>query len=442
MAEFKLAFPQTDLRAPRPEESFALPDFRSPKRSADGSRAKESSFPYYAGYSEAFTEDVLSFFASPGAKVLDPWNGSGTTTLIANRLGIDSVATDLNPVMCVVAQARLARSKDVFDALEILRIQADTGLGQSFPDDDPLSPWLGPKTATGVRDLIQTVMGTCHTKSSSAFLPMESIGVAKSLILVAVFLTVKKLLGLKRGSNPTWNKQPRNVRRGSFTAKALRAAIRIELESFLSLKECEYSTLGVANVSILCENSEKLPLADDSIDFVLTSPPYCTRIDYAVSTRLELAILGVPASQVDGLRRRLLGTTAIRKNLAPVHPRWGAECVEVLDFIRTHPSHGSASYYYKNTTQYFESLFRSIGEIARVLKPEACAAVVLQSSYYKERRVDLALIFTEMAEAFGLQIRFKKAYAVKVSMARLNSHSPRYRTQEIDTEELVILQKS
>ena len=34
-----------------------------------------------------------------------------------------------------------------------------------------------------------------------------------------------------------------------------------------------------------------MDIAADSVDFVLTSPPYCTRIDSTAATRIELAVL-------------------------------------------------------------------------------------------------------------------------------------------------------
>ena len=39
--------------------------------------------------------------------MLDPWNGSGTTTYAAAQLGHSSIWLDLNPVMVIVARARL-----------------------------------------------------------------------------------------------------------------------------------------------------------------------------------------------------------------------------------------------------------------------------------------------------------------------------------------------
>lgn len=39
--------------------------------------------------------------------------------------------------------------------------------------------------------------------------------------------------------------------------------------------------------------STDLPVKSETIDLILSSPPYCTRIDYAIATLPELAILSV-----------------------------------------------------------------------------------------------------------------------------------------------------
>jgi DNA modification methylase len=80
----------------------------SPKRNKRLQTGWEGFFPYYAGYPELFARELLKSARLPhGAVVLDPWNGSGTTTYIATSLGLDSIGIDLNPVMIIVARARL-----------------------------------------------------------------------------------------------------------------------------------------------------------------------------------------------------------------------------------------------------------------------------------------------------------------------------------------------
>jgi site-specific DNA-methyltransferase (cytosine-N4-specific) len=54
----------------------------------------------------------------------------------------------------------------------------------------------------------------------------------------------------------------------------------------------------------------KLPqLEDDSIELVITSPPYCNRYDYTRTYALELAFLGIDDKKIKQLRQSLLTST-------------------------------------------------------------------------------------------------------------------------------------
>src|SRR5207247_7810722 len=44
--------------------------------------------------------------------------------------------------------------------------------------------------------------------------------------------------------------------------------------------------------TIMLADTSTMALEDESVDLALTSPPYCTRIDYTAATRIELAVLG------------------------------------------------------------------------------------------------------------------------------------------------------
>ncbi|QND75155.1 DNA methyltransferase [Tardiphaga robiniae] len=72
-------------------------------------------FPYYAGFPESFVRAVLGSEAiKPGSLIYDPWNGSGTTTSVASEMGLPSIGIDINPVMVIVAKARLLPRSELF----------------------------------------------------------------------------------------------------------------------------------------------------------------------------------------------------------------------------------------------------------------------------------------------------------------------------------------
>jgi len=74
-------------------------------------------FPYYAGFSEAFVASMLDRMnVVENSKILDPWNGSGTTTFVASMRRIRSTGYDLNPALVIVARARAANLEDLTSA--------------------------------------------------------------------------------------------------------------------------------------------------------------------------------------------------------------------------------------------------------------------------------------------------------------------------------------
>jgi DNA modification methylase len=95
----------------------------NPKNSRNG---VDRFYWYYAAYSAEFARKTLSQIASSnGAIVVDPWNGSGTTTAAASDLGFKSVGLDLNPVAMIISHARFssqadaARVKKAFNQLSL-----------------------------------------------------------------------------------------------------------------------------------------------------------------------------------------------------------------------------------------------------------------------------------------------------------------------------------
>ena len=63
-------------------------------------------YRYYAGYSAGFVEQALKESASTAKLVLDPWNGTGTTTVVAASKNVPAIGFDLNPALVVVSRAR------------------------------------------------------------------------------------------------------------------------------------------------------------------------------------------------------------------------------------------------------------------------------------------------------------------------------------------------
>src|SRR5262249_44157558 len=147
-----------------------------------------------------------------------PWNGSGTTTTIAHELGIPSTGVDINPVMAVVAKAKLL----VPGVQESLVPLADDIVAKSsavpcqLRQDDPLLEWFSPSGAQGVRGLEQVIrkLLTPLTSSEPLSTPnaIEAVSDLAAFFMVALFRTARSFVGRFQASNPTWIKSPATAR--------------------------------------------------------------------------------------------------------------------------------------------------------------------------------------------------------------------------------------
>jgi hypothetical protein len=100
----------------------------------------DSWYPYYAGYSAGFVEQALQESVATAKLVLDPWNGTGTTTVVAASKNIPAIGFDVNPALVVVSRAGLLGAG----------VSPDS---QSFPPSPPQKPSI----CSGNEDSMETV---------------------------------------------------------------------------------------------------------------------------------------------------------------------------------------------------------------------------------------------------------------------------------------------
>jgi hypothetical protein len=259
-----------------------------------------------------------------------------------------------------------------------------------------------------------------------------------------LFRTVRALLTDFSASNPTWIKKPKTIDHrinpgkgvidNRFKEEAGTMICHLRAESALVNK------LRAASIDVA--SSDSLPLPDRSVDFVLTSPPYCTRIDYAVATAPELAVLGYSKDVVsETLRRKLIGTSTVKSKVSPPDENWGPTCLRFLKQMASHESKASKTYYYKNHVQYFQAIHESISEIHRCLKRGGAAIIVVQDSYYKELHNNLPQIFIEMSLINRLKLKRRVDFPFSRTMARLHPGIKTYRKEYGGVESVLCFTK-
>ncbi len=420
----------------------------SPKRKRCGRSSWNEFFPYYAGFSEQFAKNIIESAKLERDKtIIDPWNGSGTTTYAASQLGYNSIGVDLNPVMVLIARARTLAPSEA-DSIEpqakSLAQSITRHTGRAAPDD-PLLQWFSIDTATTLRKLERRIrtrlIGKASDGDESQF---ETISCFAATFYVALFTVCRNFTKPFASTNPTWLRTPKATEEKITipSREVAEAFIRQATSMAASLKAQMPRTGDNIWAKISVGNSTQLK--EESVaDLILTSPPYCTRIDYTAATRVELAVIA-PLIEItrDTLSKEMIGS--VKVPTVEIKPKeiWGETCLAFLDGLASHSSKASAGYYFKTHLDYFDKMSRSIQNISHCLKSGAGAVLVVQDSYYKEIHNNLPLILTEMAERTGLTFIQREDFIQGNTLGRINPRSRRYRESTGVTEAVICLKKN
>ena len=400
----------------------------------------DSWYRYYAGFSAGFVDRALKKSAAKAKLVLDPWNGTGTTTVVAASKNVPVIGFDINPALIVVSRARLLGT-GVWASIDPLGDDVVAHATTVDQTDDPLRFWFTSRSAGSIRGLQQSVhrlLVDSGTASQPAYQTSPGMSTLAAFFYTVLFRTVRVLIAPRAGTNPTWWKRVGEADRldpsfdeivSQFQASATELAAGLHRDNYD----------GGVDVRVELGDSRHLPLEENTVDAVIGSPPYCTRIDYGVATRPELAILGAVEQDIKLLRDRMVGTpTMTGEHGAP--EQWGPTATAFLSKVAGHASKASGGYYTNYFRQYYAGMWSSLGELRRVMRDGASAVLVVQDNYYKDLHNDTPRILGEMAVALGFESADRHDFPVVRNRASMNPRARRYRTKTSAVESVLVLQ--
>lgn len=251
-------------------------------------------FPYRGKFHPQMIKGLLNAMGlKPGDRVLDPMMGSGTVPVEATLMGIDSVGLDASPFCCFMAQTKidalvmpLERAKRALCNYEEVFNYFQKQVGKPTPGNK-IRPHKPNRSSMEVMESADKNAASEERKH----LPIKEgeTAVIYAFLLLA-YLDSAGYTERSRRKSPL--EQFRAVlERYLFVAEKIQSVLRgVE------------SDLGTAE--LLEGDARDLPLANESIDGVIFSPPYSFAIDYLKNDSFHLNFLGVC---IDELRHKMIG---------------------------------------------------------------------------------------------------------------------------------------
>jgi DNA modification methylase len=331
----------------------------------------------------------------PGDLVLDPMMGSGTTIVEAVLAGRGAVGLDIDPLALrlsktkttyldvqAVSQVGSALAHRAEHDLQYHRRQIEDEIDRRFdrPTRAFLDYWFSPDTQA---ELMALICGIGRV-------PDPAIRAFMELAFSAIIITKSGGVSLARDLAHT---RPHRV-----ADKAHRPAI-LEFRKRLGRNTNSLPKIPAAlcEVHILSANAERMPLPADSIDLLVTSPPYASNaIDYMRAHKFSLVWLGHRIEELSALRGRYIGgESTVGTDFLPLPPR-SAEMVERIERLDRKKSLALHRYYSEMT--------RVLAESFRVMRPNKAAIFVVGSSTMRGIDTQTHVCLGEIGQSVGFDL--------------------------------------
>ena len=286
-------------------------------------------FPYRGKFHPQLIKGLLNIMGvEKGETVLDPMAGSGTANVEAALMGIHSVACDISPFCQFMIQTK-------YESLTI-----DLNLLEATPlDNIKLFDFF--KQGNVLKRIGQVKELEKRKIYNLAFLAwLDALGYSKRVVRSNHVQLFAKVL-------------PRYTE---------------TVKSILKNSHFKQSEIGIVEV---LEKSDalKIDLPNESIDCVITSPPYSFAIDYVENDKDQLEFLGYNTKE---LKTKLIGLKGKYKT----------------DKLNT----------------YFSDMDKVCAEISRVLKKDKCFAMIIGSNTNQTGGVRLEQTIIDSAKAYNLPL--------------------------------------
>ena len=412
-------FPRTRLNPPSREL------VRDTNKLRDEDRAVHDWYRFVLSFPPHLVRTYLEKFGAGGkCTVLDPFCGTGTTLVECKKVGIRSAGIEANPIAAFASNVKVDwgvnPQKLLETASKIAEAVGNKLRAQGIGDGTP--PLFRPARKANAE--LETLP-----------IPAMSLLLKDSVSPLPLHKTITLLREIERHEND---------RLRAYFRLALASALVTQIgnlhfgpEVGISAPKADAPVVDpwLQNVQRMADDISQLArrkhapatvyqadarnpatvIPPESIDVVITSPPYPNEKDYSRITRLESVILGFVKDKSD---LRSLKQKLIRSNTRGVYKYDGednlvAENAEIQRIAKAiearrlelNKDSGFERLYARVTKLYFGGMYQHLSALRGFLRPGARLAYVVgdQASYLRVM-IRTGQILSELAESLGYQI--------------------------------------
>jgi SAM-dependent methyltransferase len=265
-------------------------------------RQRQANSLHEISYRACFKPQLPRFFierlTQPGQRVYDPFLGRGTTALEAALLGRSPVGCDVNPLSRIMTLPRL--NPPTVDEIKARLEAVDWAGASEWPEEllvfyhpdtlreiVSLRQYLLDRAATGRRDIVDDWIAMVAlnrlTGHSAGFFSVYTLPPNQ-----AVSVKSQIRINQRRNQSPPRRQVMRIILRKS-------TRLLSECDSAMRERLRQLSTSAL----VLSQSADRTPeIPGESVQLVVTSPPFLNVVDYATDNWLRCWFLGIDVNTV------------------------------------------------------------------------------------------------------------------------------------------------
>ncbi len=316
-------------------------------------------------FKEGFSRDLVEYFIrrfklNRDDWVLDPFNGVGTTPLTCKEVGVNSIGVEISPLFKMISEAKISE----YDVETLKTLHEEIWSVRKKVDLSGIHPLL--KKAFPKHSLIDIL------RVREAIEEVSEARYRRFFYTALLSAANKASFAVKDGSKVKIDHSRRIPPFKTIYPRTVKQMI----------SDVEESSLTDAETHIYQGDARRLTMVEeDSIDAVITSPPYLNKIEYTTLYEIEYLIL-YGDTNVNPIRS-YIGLSFSREDVIRLGEKWG-------DL----PPGAKA---------YFNDMYRVLSEIHRVLRRGGRAAIVVGQGIYPDRVIPSDRILAETALKLGFR---------------------------------------
>ncbi len=365
----------------------------------------------------------ITALTNPGDVVLDPMMGSGTTVLEAFLSGRYAIGIDIDPLAVLISKVKVTPS----DVLQIIplgesiaqqaslavsvkekRAQLERALENRWDAKTTqfIDYWFARETQLELLALVQQIEGISDMPAKaffelalSAIIVTKSGGVSLALDLGHTRPHKAKTVIYKTSAALRSEELPKVA---SGQPKHQTKIVRSPLEEFkrrvhLNLVGLQESAHGKITPLLAFGNAQCLPIANASVDLIVTSPPYASNaIDYMRAHKFSLVWTGHALNELSNRRKEYIGSEGVVDKDLEKLPNGTAEVVSQIGRLDRRKG--------RVLHRYYSEMTRALREMHRVIKPGRAAIVVVGSSVMRGKNTETGSCLVEIGKAIGFEV--------------------------------------